>query len=357
MSDLISVIIPIYHVTKDKRFCDEVTAHIRAIADQTYPDKEIILVDNGNVSDGDYCDNIAAQIPCVRTLHYPENISVGEARQHGLDEVRGKYFLFVDADDELSSPDAIERMYDQLTSKGGDVLICDYYRRIEGELVEAHPHGYDAKTDVSSGDFRFTSFYSGGNLAYLWGKLYRTSYVKEHDVRVADIMHGEDKSFSMCLYASEPKYVFSNDRFYIYTANPMSESHVYRPDYRDNWIGASKHLDNYIAANSIDPAYRDLSAYAILFSVIFHAKQEYEHTRKLTDIVSCIRGYRADEYCIERIRSIRSLRYAKAIRSASYRIGVKGLSFLISAGFIHLTAIGLYILFSLGVDKKHSSTG
>ncbi|MBO6215833.1 MAG: glycosyltransferase [Lachnospiraceae bacterium] len=360
MEPLVSVIIPVYHQAKDEGSREALEKGIAKVLRQSYRSLDILLVENGDQGDERLCDEIATENERVRAVHYPESISIGEARAKGIDSAEGEYITFLDADDSFYDDDSIKRMVELITASDGDVLVGDYCRLMGGRLVEARPHGFNEDTDVHTGDFRFRGFFSGGHLAYLWGKLYKMSYIREQGLTTADVTYGEDKSFSMCLYAAMPHYVFTGERFYIYTANASSESHIYRQDYREQWMGVTRHFEDYIKSRGLDEAYLDLSSYTILFSLIFHAKQEYENADGLSQLAAmkrAVRGYYDDPYCRRLIGDIAKKRYAFKIKSLSYRFGVRILAGMVSLNLTGLISFLLFILFSLGVDKKHSSTG
>lgn len=94
---LLSVVIPCFNAEK---FLEETVASLTA---QTYPNIEIILVDDGS-SDGTgaIADKLAragvnGRFP-VRAIHQP-NAGPSAARNAGIQAARGKYIGFVDSDD------------------------------------------------------------------------------------------------------------------------------------------------------------------------------------------------------------------------------------------------------------------
>ncbi len=94
---LISVIVPCY---KQARFLGEA---IESVLAQTYPNFEIIVVDDGSPDDA---SEVAAGYPCVRYIRQ-QNQGVSAARNAGTRQSKGYYLFFLDADDRLL-PDALE---------------------------------------------------------------------------------------------------------------------------------------------------------------------------------------------------------------------------------------------------------
>src|SRR5262249_28067826 len=88
---IISVIIPCYN---SARFLSET---IESVIAESYPNLEIIVVDDGST---DSSAHIAAHYPGVRCLRQP-NLGVAAARNNGLRSSTGDYIVFLDYDDRL----------------------------------------------------------------------------------------------------------------------------------------------------------------------------------------------------------------------------------------------------------------
>lgn len=92
---LISVVVPVYRVE------DYLDRCIQSIAEQTYSNLEILLVDDGSPDgSGAICDRWAARDSRIRVFH-KQNAGAGAARNTALDAARGEIITFVDSDDYL----------------------------------------------------------------------------------------------------------------------------------------------------------------------------------------------------------------------------------------------------------------
>lgn len=90
---LISVIVPVYNVEEYLSRC------VDSILAQTYPNLEIILVDDGSPDgSGAICDGYASNDSRVRVIH-KENGGLSSARNVGIDAAEGEYLSFIDSDD------------------------------------------------------------------------------------------------------------------------------------------------------------------------------------------------------------------------------------------------------------------
>lgn len=95
-----SVITPVYNGA------DTLEAARATLAAQTFRDFEWVVVDDGS-TDGtsELLDRFAAEDPAVRVIHQA-NAGVSVARNRGMDEARGEYLVWLDADDAFT-PDAL----------------------------------------------------------------------------------------------------------------------------------------------------------------------------------------------------------------------------------------------------------
>lgn len=93
MSDLVSIIVPIYGVEEYLSKC------IDSIINQTYKNLEIILVDDGSPDKcPDICDAFEKKDERIKVIH-KKNGGLSDARNAGIDTAHGDYIVFVDSDD------------------------------------------------------------------------------------------------------------------------------------------------------------------------------------------------------------------------------------------------------------------
>lgn len=123
---LISVIIPVYNVAKVLERC------VESIRNQTYPNLEIILVDDGSTDmSGKFCDVFAKKDSRIKVIHQP-NQGLSAARNAGLGLAVGKYITFVDSDD-TAHPDLVTTLYQLLQDHKTLMSI--------GSFTEVYPNG------------------------------------------------------------------------------------------------------------------------------------------------------------------------------------------------------------------------
>lgn len=89
-----------------KNYVDEA---LRSVVEQTYPNVELIVIDNGSTDHSDQCiDQFVRQNPAVRFLKNPINLGLNRAFNQGLALAGGRYVIDLSADDVLL-PDRVTR--------------------------------------------------------------------------------------------------------------------------------------------------------------------------------------------------------------------------------------------------------
>lgn len=94
---MISVIVPVYNAEKTLMDC------VRSILEQTYPDYELILVNDGSSDHSGYlCDEVlkyckVREVRC-QVIH-KQNGGVSSARNCAMEQANGEFFVCVDSDD------------------------------------------------------------------------------------------------------------------------------------------------------------------------------------------------------------------------------------------------------------------
>lgn len=113
----ISIIVPVYKVENYLHRC------LDSIVNQTFKDWECILVDDGSPDNCPrICNEYAERDHRFRVIHQ-ENAGVSAARNNGLNEAKGEWIGFVDADDWLE-PNMYEFLYQNAIEKNADVACC-----------------------------------------------------------------------------------------------------------------------------------------------------------------------------------------------------------------------------------------
>lgn len=162
MSDLISVIVPVYNVEKYIEEC------LESLIKQTYQNLEIILIDDGSTdASGGLCDKYAALDSRIKVIHQ-KNGGAANAKNNGLKIATGDYLAFADSDDYVER-DAYEHMLKLLKNEKADVVQCCYRDLFTDKSVD---HIIDGKQSFTTEEYlgRYTVDWTCG---LLWDKLYK----------------------------------------------------------------------------------------------------------------------------------------------------------------------------------------
>ena len=110
-----SFIVPVYNKEKYIGEC------IKSIVQQG-EQCELILIDDGSTdSSGEICDEYAKEYKCVHVYH-KENAGPAAARNFGCGRARGRYCIFVDADDYISE-NFIKQLDEGAADHGADIIF------------------------------------------------------------------------------------------------------------------------------------------------------------------------------------------------------------------------------------------
>ena len=124
---LISIIVPVYNVSKYLREC------LDSVCAQEGINSEIIVVDDGSTDgSGEICDEYAGKYANLKVIH-KQNGGLASARNAGLDVMNGDYVGFVDSDDYIAA-DMYKILLQAMTKNESKVACCSYTRVIGGKL-------------------------------------------------------------------------------------------------------------------------------------------------------------------------------------------------------------------------------
>lgn len=220
MTDLISVILPVYNVEKYLGDC------LDSLLRQTYRDIELIIIDDGSTDgSGKICDAFATRYERIRVFH-KKNEGVSAARNKGIEEARGEWIYFCDSDDTVSE-DCIELLASKVS---GDVdLVEAGFNEIISEN-DVRVSNFTDKTVSMDAEEYISLFYKPSSLiansyhGFPFTKLYNRNTIVKNNLRFnQEIRFKED-----CLFTTEyccrmtGKVVITNGIIYNYYHRPNS---------------------------------------------------------------------------------------------------------------------------------------
>lgn len=216
----ISVIVPVYNTEKYLHRC------IDSILAQTFTDFEVLLIDDGSTdSSGTICDEYAAKDSRVRVFH-KANGGVSSARNLGLDNAKGEWISFVDADDWVEN-NWLEILL-EIISKDDDLKIVRFgYFCNEGDLehkiVSEQDHILVEKEDFLEQNDVI------GYYAMLWNSLFKYDIIGDKVRFDTTLNWSEDFIFSYECYLLATKMYISSIPLYHYRILKGGLSNIKNP--------------------------------------------------------------------------------------------------------------------------------
>ena len=289
---MLSVVIPCYNVEKFVQKC------ANSILVQKGFDCELIFVNDGSKDNTLHVlENLVVKDNRIKVINQ-ENQGLSGARNTGIENAKGDYIMFVDADDWLE-PNAFELISKNFNKED---LFCFSYNRVfekksvprdlkingvyEAAFIQRRMVGLlgEELRDPSQAD----------SLVTVWGKIYKTEIIKKNEISFLDtkMIGTEDALFNIQYLEYADKVNVLNLPLYNYfKVNNSSLTNLYKPYLFQQWktlyqkisettlnknIDFQKALSNRIALSIIglglNETFSDVPFYAKIkkISVILH---------------------------------------------------------------------------------------
>ena len=179
----LSVIVPVYNAEQYFRRC------VDSILDATIflggGKSEIILIDDGSIDDSSrICNELAEKNREIKVFHI-SNQGVSKARNYGIENSRGKYIAFVDADDYIEK-NMYKIMIAQMESDSTlDVGVClwNFIDQNGKKVVNKENISFSAYGKQTGRDFLkhiYDDSYTNGIVVSPWNKIFKRECIVKH---------------------------------------------------------------------------------------------------------------------------------------------------------------------------------
>lgn len=301
MKDLISIIVPIFNTEKYLERC------LNSIINQTYKNIEVILIDDGSLDNSlKICYKYANIDRRVKVIHQ-QNSGPSKARNKGLKEVKGEYFICIDSDDWLEK-EMIEILYNNLKKNNVDISICNYYINFETGLQEIK-NSINEKNIILTNHKEMYEYLFSDNMfgGYLWNKLIKTSIIKNKDIVLFNekIMIEEDVLFLIEVIKRCSKICYYPKKF------------LYHYFQRNNSIVRFKYqLKDLTKLNVLEEKLRIKNLYGI---VNLGDKIEYDYIFLLQQALFILKENNMKvDVCKEKLKKARNKYYSIALKQVGF---------------------------------------
>lgn len=214
---LLSIIIPVYNVEPFVEKC------IRSCLNQDIPTSnyEIIVINDGSTDNSlAIVQRLSNEFSTIRVFSQP-NAGLSAARNLGMFEAKGDYYMFVDSDDWISA-NCLKKISNVLVSEQPDALAIGAANIIDGEIVKIN--SYDGKTSIKGRDLLKKGVSPCAQLS-IWS----SHFLKRYSLSFFNGIYHEDSEFTPRAYYYANNVSIINDIVYYFYPNPKSITRSINP--------------------------------------------------------------------------------------------------------------------------------
>mgnify|MGYP000845822139 FL=1 len=212
MSDLITVVVPVYNVESYLERC------VTSIRKQSHTNLEILLVNDGSTDKSlEICQRLEQEDQRIRLISQA-NGGLSAARNTGIAQAKGQYIAFIDSDDVISL-DMMKTLYQEMVSAQADLAMCSHYDIYDDQI----PSGPEVEVQT----WVFTAKEAIGHVMAAKGftvmaptKLYKRSLFDDLKFELGKI--AEDAFIMIRLLAKCQRVVATDAKLYYYMHRPNS---------------------------------------------------------------------------------------------------------------------------------------
>lgn len=207
---MISIVIPVYNVEKYLREC------LDSIINQTFKDLEIICVNDGSPDNSlSILQEYAAKDSRVVIIS-KENGGYASAINTGIDVAQGEFIQIVESDD-FCDINMCKDMYEKIKDSDADFITADFYTLrpiLFGNKLKQFRYFKSENEIYTLKDFPEVA----SKPSYPWKSLYRTSFIKENNIRMLQDGVGayEDLPWNATVLALAKKILYIPKAYYKY---------------------------------------------------------------------------------------------------------------------------------------------
>ena len=205
----VSVIVPVYNAGEYIFRC------LNSIINQDFHDYELIIINDGSTDSSlEIIEDTLKDTTIEYKILKQENQGVSQARNRGIDEARGEYLVFVDADDYVE-----KNHLSNLYNGKSDFSLTQFVKKNRDSTSNIYV--YEDKT-IKTDDF--IKMELQGKIPFHFAQLmYKTSIIKQNNIYfLKDVVYGEDTVFALEALIHGADIAVNNEITYYYMQNPSS---------------------------------------------------------------------------------------------------------------------------------------
>lgn len=296
---MISIIVPIYNVEPYLPQC------LDSLINQTYHDLEIVCVNDGS-TDGSLEILKQYQAKDNRIIVIDQkNQGLSGARNKGISQSTGVWMMFVDSDDWLDT-DCCEKLIKAVDPEQ-DLCFFSYIREFGSKAAPKQIFGnerinYQTKVEVDALYARLIGLRGEelaqpeklDSLSTAWGKLYKTSIIKEHQIEFVSTKEigTEDLLFNVYYFYWINRAIYIPNTFYHYRKNNITSlTRLYKPNLETQWTRLFGYIEDWIGPmmrKDLSDALSNRKALCLIglgLNIVFSDKSLIEKYKLLKNLV------------------------------------------------------------------------
>lgn len=290
----ISVIVPVYNVAPYLAAC------VDSLLAQTFPSFELILVDDGSTDDScKMAEAYAAKDARVRLVQRRWNCGLAAARNLGVEVSRGRYVIFVDADD-IVAPDYLDLLYRVAEQQQADIVQAGF-QEFAAQPGDGRAWSWVTEPTMLSTDLgtRVDCFVPYVRLHIAaWCKLYRRAFLDAHHLVFCDVSLAEDICYHYQCLLTAARYAVLPDILYHYRVRAASLDHAQRgvQRARSYVVTLARTMESFTAWMAHEPALADATLQRELrYVLLLYIAHQTRGDLPLPDAFDACRTALADE--------------------------------------------------------------
>lgn len=303
----ISIIVPFYNAESCIEQC------IKMALNQTFEDFELILINDGSKDSGLKIAQYYAQKDSRIIVVDKPNSGAWDTRNRGIEIASSEYLMFIDCDD-LFDNTWFESMYRTISQEQTDLVVCGHIDMniYANNAIKYYKVPVESKKIKTQREFLENIIYlrKKGVGDTLWNKIYKTSIIKENEIRFKPLRRGEDVIFNMTYYS------------YVNSCYILNEAHYkYRVEaYNLPW---QKYSENYYGL--VEDEYRLVKQNLVEWNVFEGEAKHFQANHLINGFMDQLKNLlynnkKKDEEIIEMMKKImESEHYQEAFKYCSFK--------------------------------------
>ena len=212
---LVSVVMPVYNAAA------WLDASVGSVLAQTFGNWELVCFNDASTdSSSAILHRYAAAERRIRVIDSAVNVKQGGGRNRAVAAARGRYIVFLDADDRLA-PDALELCAAAVERMGADAVFFDYATfTAAGTAAAVSPLGADASSlPVAELRRRLTR-----RPTPVWTAMYERRLIERLGLQFPEGVFYEDNAVALAIQLSARRPVKLDGALYLYRTDNLSVS-------------------------------------------------------------------------------------------------------------------------------------